>query len=116
MPISDDEWKSGKQWDDIERAVAEFLDAVEPRAYTVAEVHELLVDGGTVTAPPQESWCDEDDDGPERVDVAPMDVTERAVRKAITGLRDAEYLASKRIETDEGVTTYYRRGDGAFFG
>ena len=113
MPISDDEWESEKQWDDVERAVAEFLDAVAPRAYAAAELHALLLDGGTVDAPPQDTWCDEEDeDEPERIDVAPMDVTEREVRKAVTDLRDAEYLASKRIETDDGVVTYYRRADG----
>ncbi|MGQ4554999.1 hypothetical protein [Halobellus sp. GM3] len=111
MPISDDEWDSGKQWDDIERAVAEFLDAVEPRAYAVPELHDLLADGGTVTAPETDTWCDEEDDEPERIDVAPMDVTAREVHTAVLDLRDADYLSSKRIETDDGVVTYYRRSD-----
>ncbi|SEF72095.1 hypothetical protein [Halobellus limi] len=115
MPISEDEWESGKQWDDVERAVAEFLDAVEPRAYTVEELHGLLVDGGTVVPPETDTWDDEAD-GAEDVDVAPMDVTERRVRSAVTDLRDAEYLESKRIQVDDGVVTYYRRGEHAFFG
>jgi hypothetical protein len=114
MPISEDEWQSGKQWNDVERAVAEFLKAVEPRAYTVPELYDLLVDGGTVVPPETDTWCDEEDER-EDVDVAPMDVTERQVRAAVTDLRDAEYLESKRIQTDEGVVTHYRLGDNAFF-
>jgi hypothetical protein len=116
MPISDDEWESGKQWTDVERAVAEFLDAVAPRAYAVPELHDLLADGGTVAPPEVDTWDCDDDDEPDEVDVAPMEVTERQVRRAVTELRDAEYLASKRIETDDGVVTYYRQSDGAFFG
>ncbi|MFD1597379.1 hypothetical protein [Halobellus rarus] len=115
MPISEDEWESGKQWDDVERAVAEFLEAVEPRAYTVQELHDLLVDGGTVVPPETDSWDDEGDETDD-VDVAPMDVTERQVRAAVTDLRDAEYLESKRIQVSGGVVTYYRRGEHAFFG
>ncbi|RLM57457.1 hypothetical protein DVK02_06730 [Halobellus sp. Atlit-31R] len=115
MPINDDEWESGKQWTDVERAVAEFLEAVAPRAYAVSELHDLLVDGGTFATPETETWCGEDEDGeggdPDEVDVAPMDVTERQVHQAVTELRDADFLASKRIETSEGVVTYYRRSD-----
>ena len=115
MPISEDEWESGKQWSEVERAVAEFLDAVEPRAYAVPELYDLLVDGGTVVPPETDTWCDEDEDEEtESVDVAAMDVTERQVRAAVTDLRDAEYLESKRIQVDDGVVTYYRRGDHAF--
>ena len=113
MPISEDEWESGKQWSEVERAVAEFLDAVEPRAYAVPELYDLLVDGGTVVPPETDTWCDEDEET-ESVDVAAMDVTERQVRAAVTDLRDAEYLESKRIETPEGPVTYYRRWDGCF--
>ncbi|MDQ2055105.1 MULTISPECIES: hypothetical protein [Halobellus] len=116
MPISDDEWESGKQWTEVERSVAEFLDAVEPRAYTVPELHDLLADGGTVVTPETDTWSDCEDDDDDEVDVAPMDVTERQVREAVINLRDAEYLASKRIETDGGTTTYYRRSNGAFLG
>ncbi|MFB6092887.1 MAG: hypothetical protein ABEK02_07750 [Haloquadratum sp.] len=113
MPLSEDEWESGRQWDDIERAVAEFLDAVAPRAYAVGELHDLLVDGGVVVAPEDDTWDDEDD-GPEEVEVAAMDVTEREVRKATTDLRDADYLESKQVQTDDGFVTYYRRADCGF--
>ncbi|MFA1611477.1 hypothetical protein [Halobellus rubicundus] len=125
MPISDDEWESGRAWTDLERAVAEFLGAVGPRAYSVPELHELLVDGGTV-APPESDEAgldvvrdDEHDEtasaDSERVDVARMDVTEREVREAVTGLRDAEYLDSKEIRTGDGFVTYYRRCDCGMF-
>lgn len=113
MPISDDEWESGKEWTDVERAVAEFLAAVSPRAYSVAELDELLVEGATVEPPQDDCW---DDDEPESVRVAPMDVTEREVRTAVTNLRDAEYLESKRVDTSGGVVTYYRRSEMAFLG
>jgi len=113
MPISQDEWESGKEWTDVERAVAEFLAAVTPRAYSVAELDELLVEGATVEPPQDDCW---DDGEPDSVRVAPMDVTEREVRTAVTNLRDAEYLESKRIDTAEGVVTYYRRSELAFPG
>ena len=106
MPITDDEWESGKEWTAVERAVAEFLGAVSPQAYAVGELHELLAEGGTVD-PPADGW-DEDTDP---VRVAPMDVTERAVRAAVTTLRDAEFLESKRVDTADGVVTYYRRSE-----
>jgi hypothetical protein len=112
MPISEDEWESGKEWTEVERAVAEFLEAVAPRAYAVAELDELLVEGGTVE-PPGDDLCDDD---PDPVSVAPMDVTEREVRAAVTNLRDAEYLESKRVDTADGVVTYYRRSDLGFLG
>ncbi len=108
MPISEDEWESGKEWTEVERAVAEFLNAVAPRAYAVAELDEPLAEGGTVE-PPADDW---DDDGSDPVSVAPMDVTERAVRTAVANLRDAEYPESKRVDTADGVVTYYRRADG----
>ncbi|WP_311174212.1 hypothetical protein [Halobellus ordinarius] len=115
MPISEDEWESEKQWTEVERAIGEFLDAVQPRAYSVPELHELLQHGGTVTAPEEEIWCDEDDEQePEEIEIVPMDVTEREVQAATTVLRDAEYLESKRIETAEGSVTYYRRWECAF--
>jgi len=112
MPISEDEWESGKQWTEVERAVAEFLTAVAPRAYAVAELDELLAEGGRVD-PPTDDW---DDDEPDPVRVAPMDATEREVRAAVTTLRDAEYLESKRVDTADGVVTYYRRSDFEFLG
>ncbi|SMP30350.1 hypothetical protein [Halobellus salinus] len=112
MPITDNEWESGKEWTEVERAVAEFLSAVSPRAYAVAELDELLVEGGSVD-PPADEW---DDDGPDPVRVAPMDVTERAVRTAVTNLRDAEFLESKRVDTADGVVTYYRRSELNVFG
>jgi len=112
MPITEDEWESGKEWTEVERAVAEFLAAVAPRAYAVAELDELLVEGGTAE-PPVGEW---DDDNPDPVTVAPMDVTEREVRAAVTNLRDADYLASKRVDTTDGVVTYYRRSDYDFLG
>ncbi|SDX85037.1 hypothetical protein [Halobellus clavatus] len=125
MPISDDEWESGREWTDTERAVAEFLDAVAPRAYAVAELHQLFVDGGTVTVPESdESGLDvvrdedaeqEFDSDTSRVDVAPMDVTERELRAAANGLRDAEYLDSKAIRTADGFVTHYRRCDCGMF-
>ena len=111
MPISDDEWESGKEWTDIERSIAEFLTAVAPRAYAIPELDELLVEGATVE-PPADEW--DDDDAP--VTVAPMDVTEREVRAAVTRLRDAEFLESKRVDTADGVVTYYRRADACFLG
>jgi len=111
MPITEDEWESGKEWTDVERAVAEFLAAVSPRAYSVAELDELLVEGATVEPPQDDCW---DDDDPESVRVAPIDVTEREVRAAVTNLRDAEYLESKRVDTAAGVVTYYRRSEMAF--
>ena len=112
MPITEDEWESGKEWTEVERAVAEFLSAVSPRAYAVAELDELLVEGGTVDPPTDDCW---DDDEPESVRVAPMDVTEREVRAAVTNLRDAEYLESKRVDTADGVVTYYRRSEFGVF-
>ncbi|MFB6252328.1 MAG: hypothetical protein ABEI27_11715 [Halobellus sp.] len=124
MPITDDEWESGRQWTDVERAIAEFLDAVAPRAYAVAELHQLFVGGGTVTAPDGNDGLDvvrdedadrEVDADPARVDVAPMDVTERELRAAANGLRDAEYLDSKAIRTADGFVTYYRRCDCGMF-
>ena len=113
MPISDDEWESGKEWTNIERTVAEFLAAVAPRAYSVAELDELLVEGATVEPPQDDGW---DDEEPDPVRVAPMDVTEQEVRIAVTNLRDAEYLESKRVDTPAGVVTYYRRSEMAFLG
>jgi hypothetical protein len=113
MPISDDEWESGKEWTAVERALAEFLTAVAPRAYAVAELDELLVEGGTVDPPADDDWSDEE---PDPVTVAPMDVTEREVRTAVTTLRDAEFLESKRVDTADGVVTYYRRADACFLG
>lgn len=113
MPISDDEWQSGKQWTTVERAVAEFLSAVAPRAYTVPELHDLLADGGTVTPPQTDVWGDESDEHAD-VDVAPMDVTEREVQEAVTTLRDGDTLESKRIQTDDGVHTHYREADSGF--
>jgi len=112
MPISDDEWESGKEWTEAERAVAEFLTAVAPRAYAVPELDELVAEGGTVD-PPGDDW---DDDDPDPVRVAPLDVTERAVRAAVTNLRDAGYLESKRVDTADGVVTHYRRSDIDVFG
>jgi hypothetical protein len=112
MPISDDEWESGKEWTDVERSIAEFLTAVAPRAYAVPELDELLVEGGTVE-PPTDEW---DDDPADPVTVAPMDVTEREVRAAVTRLRDAAYLESKRVDTADGVVTYFRRSDCSFLG
>jgi len=126
MPISEDEWESGREWTDLERAIAELLGAVDPRAYSIPELHELLVDGGTVVPPApdgdpgldvvrgDEPECFEGSD-PERVDVARMDVTEREVREAVTALRDAEYLDSKEIRTADGFVTYYRRCDCGMF-
>lgn len=113
MPISDDEWESGKEWTGVERAVAEFLAAVGPRAYSVAELDGLLAEGATVDPPDDECW---DDTDPEPVRVAPMDVTEREVRAAVTSLRDAEYLESKRVDTADGVVTYYRRSEMGLLG
>lgn len=113
MPISEDEWESGKEWTDVERTVAEFLAAVAPRAYSVAELDELLVEGATVEPPQGDCW---DDEEPEPVRVAPTDATEREVRTAVTNLRDAEYLESKRVDTPDGAVTYYRRSEMAFLG
>lgn len=126
MPISEDEWASGRAWTDLERAIAEFLGAVDPRAYSVSELHELLVDGGAVVPPGSDDDSglevvhgndhDEPDrPDPGRIDVARMDVTEREVRDAVTGLRDAEYLDSKEIRTADGFVTYYRRCDCGMF-
>ena len=113
MPISDDEWESGKEWTDVERSIAEFLTAVAPRAYAVPELDELLVEGAAVEPPADGDWSDE---APDPVTVAPMDVTEREVRAAVTTLRDAEFLESKRVDTPDGVVTYYRRADACFLG
>jgi hypothetical protein len=115
MPISEDEWESEKQWTDVERAVGEFLDEVKPRAYSVSELHELLHHGGTVTAPEDDiCWGEDEEEAPEEIEIVPMDVGEREVQEAVTVLRDAEYLESKRIETAEGPVTYYRRWECAF--
>ena len=115
MPISEDEWESQKQWTEVERAIGEFLEGVAPRAYSVTELHELLEDGGAVTAPEDDFWCEEDEkEAQEEIEIGPMDVSEREVQEAVTVLRDGEYLESKRIETPEGPVTYYRRWDGCF--
>jgi hypothetical protein len=96
MPITEDEWESGLEWDAVQRAVAAVLRAGTPHAYSVPELHAAVTDPSAAVHAPE-------------ADIETLDVAEGRVEEAVQTLVTADYLEAKEIDTGDGPVTYYRR-------